>query len=205
MTIIIGLIVGSSPRVWGQDRWAVGYTLTPRIIPTRMGTRTNSRTFVIFIEDHPHAYGDKVFVNTFICIFSGSSPRVWGQVFTAAIWDLGEGIIPTRMGTSAYLFTTEGVYGDHPHAYGDKFHALATLCSSSRIIPTRMGTRRFCIRNRLKYKDHPHAYGDKLLFLCFPLCLLGSSPRVWGQDAEGVSQLVALGIIPTRMGTSTIL
>ena len=25
---------------------------------------------------------------------------------------------------------------------------------------------------------------------------------MWGQDAEGVSQLVALGIIPTRVGTS---
>ena len=71
------------------------------------------------------------------------------------------GIIPTRVGTSVYLFTTEGVYGDHPHACGDKLYvesiAIPVQGSSprvwgqealtksfiplDRIIPTRVGTR----------------------------------------------------------------
>ena len=50
--------------------------------------------------------------------------------------------------------------------------------------------------------DHPHACGDKLKPYAKIAVPRGSSPRVWGQDAEGVSQLVALGIIPTRVGTS---
>ena len=32
-------------------------------------------------RDHPHAYGDKKFVQFVRHIAVGSSPRVWGQVF----------------------------------------------------------------------------------------------------------------------------
>ena len=51
--------LGSSPRVWGQgksgnDRFSAG-----RIIPTRMGTRSDSGYGTNITEDHPHAYGDK--------------------------------------------------------------------------------------------------------------------------------------------------
>ena len=52
-------------------------------------------------------------------------------------------------------------------------------------------------------KDHPHACGDKAAPDIIQPLTVGSSPCVWGQDAEGVSQLVALGIIPMRVGTSS--
>ena len=65
-----------------------------------------------------------------------------------------------------------------------------------------MGTSAINVSVLSPSEDHPHAYGDKpAVFVCV-VPFAGSSPRVWGQDAEGVSQLVALGIIPTRMGTS---
>ena len=32
------------------------------------------------------------------------------------------------------------------------------------------------------FKDHPHAYGDKFLYFYRREYLIGSSPRVWGQD-----------------------
>ena len=71
------------------------------------------------------------------------------------------GIIPTRMGTSAYRDTIRIKNRDHPHAYGDKtqtdYISMTELGSSprvwgqagidylegvtTRIIPTRMGTR----------------------------------------------------------------
>ena len=54
-------------------------------------------------------------------------------------------------------------------------------------------------------EDHPHAYGDKTLMLSEQKIIPGSSPRVWGQ-VEGVYSCVRLfGIIPTRMGTRSVL
>ena len=71
-------------------------------------------------KDHPHACGDKLVYLSIRIFFRGSSPRVWGQAGSISMTVADIGIIPTRVGTSVYLFTTEGVYGDHPHACGDK-------------------------------------------------------------------------------------
>ena len=70
------------------------------------------------------------------------------------------------------------------------------------IIPTRMGTRitgKFAVSVT---EDHPHAYGDKTAFRHIPHKIRGSSPRVWGQELLKSIDIVDLGIIPTRMGTS---
>ena len=45
-----------------------------------------------------------------------------------------------------------------------------------------MGTRIFTVDSKTKTKDHPHAYGDKSVFGIKALPVIGSSPRVWGQD-----------------------
>ena len=128
------------------------------------------------------------------------------------------------MGTS---FCKDGVtrwYQDHPHAYGDK-----ELCSShlfdyigssprvwgqvgldiwyqfdSRIIPTRMGTRLPLMLLIATLEDHPHAYGDKPLSFDAAKCIGGSSPRVWGQEKIVILFSYRSGIIPTRMGTSSL-
>ena len=74
-----------------------------------------------------------------------------------------------------------------------------------RIIPTRMGTRPPCIPRRKNPRDHPHAYGDKRVRNSDSFALLGSSPRVWGQAVPCSTELAAVRIIPTRMGTSSAL
>ena len=51
------------------------------------------------------------------------------------------------------------------------------------IIPTRVGTSYYEVESNNCPKDHPHACGDKQsLELCI-CALLGSSPRMWGQEA----------------------
>ena len=55
-------LTGSSPRVWGQEFLAVCLSELNRIIPTRMGTRNVHKHFLSYSKDHPHAYGDKVFL-----------------------------------------------------------------------------------------------------------------------------------------------
>ena len=64
-----------------------------------MGTRTRPYYIYDYYRDHPHAYGDKARENEFDTWFSGSSPRVWGQVGGFYQLILDTGIIPTRMGT----------------------------------------------------------------------------------------------------------
>ena len=134
-------------------------------------------------------------------------------------------IIPTRVGTS-----TAGLYGqidigDHPHACGDKTSMLSSSSSSAgssprvwgqvvfaafgrlffRIIPTRVGTRTHSAVARRYNRDHPHACGDKAFDIMSDGKPTGSSPRVWGQDRLFVDDFIRVGIIPTRVGTSSIL
>ena len=113
-------LTGSSPRVWGQDVYQKYDGNQPGIIPTRMGTRVFWFCSGCYAEDHPHAYGDKLYFGIISCILVGSSPRVWGQAQGAAVFFRDDGIIPTRMGTSGLRSFAFWVVKDHPHAYGDK-------------------------------------------------------------------------------------
>ena len=72
---------GSSPRVWGQEFITVRIGKLKRIIPTRMGTSALINDCFLLVEDHPHAYGDKYQTDTIYQAQTGSSPRVWGQVY----------------------------------------------------------------------------------------------------------------------------
>ena len=134
------------------------------------------------IEDHPHACGDKPFINPFNYIVKGSSPRVWGQETTKTAPEGTFGIIPTRVGTSITFISILTFSKDHPHACGDKAKRnslnLTSLGSSPRvwgqehyetvfnrnlgIIPTRVGTRLLFLLQTQACQDHPHACGDKL-------------------------------------------
>ena len=106
------------------------------------------------------------------------------------------------MGTRKLNRGTLWLVKDHPHAYGDKKVACSALSADtgssprvwgqgsfeqrkdtlSRIIPTRMGTREVNLQTDKIRKDHPHAYGDKSRYFQQVILILGSSPRVWGQE-----------------------
>ena len=115
-------VVGSSPRVWGQEQEAVKAYLTRRIIPTRMGTSRITLRKRKDDWDHPHAYGDKRLWLQMSKRLSGSSPRVWGQACQRLSAEQSHRIIPTRMGTRMFLVSKTKNMKDHPHAYGDKWY-----------------------------------------------------------------------------------
>ena len=100
------------------------------IIPTRMGTRFFDEIQPENNGDHPHAYGDKLYVLSYWYRALGSSPRVWGQGLARYRASERIRIIPTRMGTSKALCTAYSVRRDHPHAYGDKDIELLHMSSS---------------------------------------------------------------------------
>ena len=64
-----------------------------------------------------------------------------------------------------------------------------------------MGTRSALSHNADQSADHPHACGDKMKQTPQKNCSVGSSPRVWGQDASSAVIPNCFRIIPTRMGT----
>ena len=69
-----------------------------------MGTSKNALPKILFQQDHPHAYGDKLQMNINTDRNTGSSPRVWGQGKTAFGLLTESRIIPTRMGTRFFAF-----------------------------------------------------------------------------------------------------
>ena len=186
-----------------------------------MGTSLSHCKSECKLQDHPHAYGDKIIEAHAETVDTGSSPRVWGQVDFVLNGQYFRRIIPTRMGTRKKSLEDAGKDRDHPHAYGDKKCFLLILStrtgSSPRvwgqvrkyttkscaqgIIPTRMGTRILRLRSAFLDGDHPHAYGDKISAVANAALKSGSSPRVWGQVEHSPASEGLFRIIPTRMGT----
>ena len=93
------VIIGSSPRVWGQDIALDKFRFGNRIIPTRVGTSSGIKTRLSQYKDHPHACGDKHSLGNLVQSVPGSSPRVWGQAVYAGTFQRLARIIPTRVGT----------------------------------------------------------------------------------------------------------
>ena len=113
-------VMGSSPRVWGQEEVQVMAERLQRIIPTRVGTSVLQYLLHLLDEDHPHACGDKRASIIQPPVRQGSSPRVWGQENKRIPFTSTGRIIPTRVGTSHVRLSTLGLARDHPHACGDK-------------------------------------------------------------------------------------
>ena len=152
-----------------------------RIIPTRVGTRANLYPLYSISRDHPHACGDKLTSARSSKIFSGSSPRVWGQAQEARRAMTKTRIIPTRVGTRIPSMVVDAVNADHPHACGDKDSECIMdgykLGSSPRVWGQGQS---FVLSYRINW-DHPHACGDKPPLSIDLSMSIGSSPRVWGQ------------------------
>ena len=170
-----------------------------------MGTSRCAAVRVMTLQDHPHAYGDKVPTCERLTKCRGSSPRVWGQGLCSIADELRLRIIPTRMGTSyRKIKVKKGKSGSSPRVWGQVCHT-DIIYLRNRIIPTRMGTRAVPSACSISDRDHPHAYGDKTSVTVSPATATGSSPRVWGQEVKRAGFSNAFRIIPTRMGTSTVL
>ena len=149
--------------MWGQDKLCKRFPQVQGIIPTRVGTSYEIACYFLLI--------------------SGSSPRVWGQALLQLRLPATSRIIPTRVGTSLTIIVRFAPLTDHPHACGDKSHAICRIfsgegssprvwgqdssvhciCEAVRIIPTRVGTSVIFIAAYSHLQDHPHACGDKFL------------------------------------------
>ena len=92
----------------------------------RVGTSPIDSRGNAFIEDHPHACGDKQNYRRAKQTAEGSSPCVWGQVAKAELVTIYGRIIPMRVGTRCRNTGSFHREQDHPHACGDKGYKLLT-------------------------------------------------------------------------------
>ena len=121
------VMMGSSPRVWGQELRNLYDTSELGIIPTRVGTSVKSTLYFANLGDHPHACGDKSDVGYADVVQVGSSPRVWGQDPIPTHATAVSRIIPTRVGTSPINSSEFIKRRDHPHACGDKSMTVSEI------------------------------------------------------------------------------
>ena len=174
---------GSSPRVWGEGIRRRHPAAGARIIPTRVGRSWHDQYWARRYPDHPHACGEKGQIVFEWGRYTGSSPRVWGEVHYPNLLIYPTRIIPTRVGRRSRLYDHSHADSDHPHACGEKSHGplRSPLCVGSsprvwgeecfhsrswfylRIIPTRVGRRPIQNRREPGQPDHPHACGEKLV------------------------------------------
>ena len=133
-------MLGSSPRVWGQDGFLQNYHKWWRIIPTRVGTRWYTAKRRAAERDHPHACGDKAYDKWLTLRNGGSSPRMWGQERNGDKCDKKQRIIPTRVGTSHGMLTARSAaVGSSPRVWGQVIPSYVSPFGVG-IIPTRVGT-----------------------------------------------------------------
>ena len=193
--------LGSSPRVWGQVGKPLIRLSVSRIIPTRVGTSARSACDLPYVQDHPHACGDKYFCQVRHRHVVGSSPRVWGQVSASSSFNKYKGIIPTRVGTSGIVDMSHITHQDHPHACGDKTDDKTSTRTDNGSSPRVWGQERCSARIPPTAGIIPTRVGTRKQI--FQICTMntGSSPRVWGQDINGNRPEIFIGIIPTRVGT----
>ena len=89
--------------------------------------------------------------------------------------------------------------GSSPRVWGTD-EADVDGATRTRFIPTRVGNRRLRRRGTRRTPVHPHACGEQSWKPARPSTVVGSSPRVWGTDRQGIPQAGFVPVHPHACG-----
>ncbi len=78
------VVVGPSPRGWGELPFPSLPLKRLRTIPTRVGRTSALQLVMVRRSDHPHAGGENFMAIAKIATAAGPSPRGWGELQPAA-------------------------------------------------------------------------------------------------------------------------
>ena len=193
---------GPSPRAWGALLPHMKPAHDQRTIPTRVGSTVEIGNNFRFLPDHPHARGEHYFPariretmtdhphargeHETVLAFGprnlGPSPRAWGSRRNVRHSFDRQRTIPTRVGSTLTVASSEYVCADHPHARGE--HSVISRCQA------------------IRTTDHPHARGEHILLWMFVCSLIGPSPRAWGAQSAMSRSSSGRRTIPTRVGST---
>ncbi len=92
-------------------------------------------------------------------------------------------------------------FGSSPRVWGT-LYAPEAFAEIRRFIPTRVGNTRATSEIRAPVSVHPHACGEHNVPTASAPLKYGSSPRVWGTQGGGRTEVVLRRFIPTRVGNT---
>ena len=182
--LVAGIIIGSSPRMWGTRETMRGEAMSVRFIPTHVGNTTQSYRIPRVEAVHPHACGEHKIRAIVANLRLGSSPRMWGTRAECLVLSPFPRFIPTHVGNTHRLVLRRFQSPVHPHACGEHVPdgTRWSLYSGSsprmwgthnpqvtdqllmRFIPTHVGNTlspASCLRSQ---PVHPHACGEHRWF-----------------------------------------
>ena len=171
--------IGSSPRLWGTVWFLQPSQHADRFIPTPVGNGPSLEPCGRGWGVHPHACGERLVCCVTSVRLVGSSPRMWGTVFSRRRSSFSKRFIPTHVGNGGSAVRGLRYLPVHPHACGER--------SVSALV--------FFIQ-----RVHPHACGERPHDLSITEVIGGSSPRLWGTVVSVLNTARSCRFIPTPVG-----
>ena len=213
---------GSSPLARGPLVRPVWDGISSGLIPARAGTTLDCAPSVSADWAHPRSRGDHGLPSMPWMLRRGSSPLARGPHTGTGIYELIDGLIPARAGTTAWAKNATGGRRAHPRSRGDHEFALkrvsggrgssplargpqAAACSwsvSAGLIPARAGTTNFKSPPLRFAQAHPRSRGDHMESPLKSQASLGSSPLARGPPLLANGDVWPHGLIPARAGTT---
>ena len=146
-----------------------------------MGNALSSTYIYINNAVHPHACGERGNPPNADWTGYGSSPRLWGTLYTNRHRGEASRFIPTLVGNAYNAICLTLIKAVHPHACGERFHVVIKLNDAagssprlwgtlnksyqrlnlSRFIPTLVGNANQQTDQKSNFAVHPHACGER--------------------------------------------
>jgi len=116
---MIGLMLGSSPRVRGTQNVPPVNSGIFRFIPACAGNTLCDTSVIIFVTVHPRVCGEHYFANNDKFHAVGSSPRVRGTLLQTILKHTMSRFIPACAGNTIVLFLHFILHSVHPRVCGE--------------------------------------------------------------------------------------
>ena len=219
---LVGLLLGSPPRMRGKALFPRPLALLPGITPAYAGKSVGISAASICPRDHPRVCGEKIASCTVDSVSMGSPPRMRGKEFFTMTERQEHRITPAYAGKSALHHLFQGLQWDHPRVCGEKtlprHRAHFAMGSPPRmrgkgskelesngnmgITPAYAGKSLTILILYTDRWDHPRVCGEKDLRPDTQALVPGSPPRMRGKGHFRVGVACLTGITPAYAGKS---
>ena len=152
---------GSSPRLWGTEFIGMTHHFLARFIPTPVGNGPSSPSPAPSASVHPHACGERQYIQQQSKQTRGSSPRLWGTVPLCPDRCSKCRFIPTPVGNGMPCIRGNRDITVHPHACGERARSRSSASSARGSSPRLWGTVLRPMIATSAVSVHPHACGER--------------------------------------------
>ena len=119
LSFTVSVMVGPSPRAWGELASCAEMNAKSRTIPTGVGRTLSQSRDSISWADHPHGRGENLLMARRFATACGPSPRAWGEPMVRYRARAARRTIPTGVGRTAPAMNDCPARTDHPHGRGE--------------------------------------------------------------------------------------